>query len=57
MGLLFGNKNKKNNKSSSGISANRKTFRCANCGRPQVVTYYGNNDSWTCPSCKHKNWI
>lgn len=40
----------------NGISSNKKMFTCRCCGRRQLITYFGKNDSWTCPQCKTKNY-
>lgn len=56
---LFGSKNQRLMKDvmkKSGATARRGTFTCRECGRRQVITYYGANDSWTCPQCKTRNY-
>lgn len=57
---LFGNSNKKLQKYARDTmmkSMKSGTFRCRYCGKPKRITYFGSNDSWTCPNCKQKNWI
>lgn len=55
---LFDNKQKKLvNEFANAMVNSRKTgtFKCGYCGRPQKITYYGSNDTWTCSRCGVKN--
>ena len=53
---LFGNK-KKSKEQTNKINVKTVMARCSYCGRPQSITCFGKNDSWTCPKCKNKNYM
>ncbi|MCM1506820.1 MAG: hypothetical protein NC177_06750 [Ruminococcus flavefaciens] len=55
---LFESKRKKDARKlaeSLAESAKQGYFTCF-CGRPQRITYYGSNDTWTCPACGRRNY-
>lgn len=54
---LFDNKKKKQARELATMlaSSRREGFFTCICGRPQKITYYGNNDTWTCPKCGRRN--
>ena len=56
---LFGNRDQKLLKEvmkKSGTTAKSAMFECKKCGRRQRITYFGPNDSWTCPQCRTRNY-
>ncbi|MDE6502216.1 MAG: hypothetical protein K2L10_09045 [Ruminococcus sp.] len=56
MGLFESKKKKELRELSERLVSARKEgyFTCV-CGRSQTITYYGNNDTWTCPQCRRRN--
>ena len=57
MALFESKKDKVIRKLAENLVNSRKEgyFTCYYCNRPQKITYYGNDDTWTCPRCKTKN--